>query len=102
MNRKTIFEVSQGILKPVERASNETKAREAIMSLLQRNLGSTDTPVRAGVFHADDPDRCNQWKEKLGSNFHCKELITSRMGPTTASVFGMNTIGIALIPSTGD
>jgi len=93
-----IFSLWNGELIPVDHVRGEKNACHQMIKLIKESLESPDMPIKAGVIHANVPERAEDLKDMLVNNLNCQDIIISCMGPVTGSRCGHGSLGIACLP----
>ena len=90
---KPLMELSQGGVHLVGRPRTRGRAIERLLDIMQERVGQTDLHV--SVMHADSPVEAGELKERVASEFHCKELIISEFTPVMGAHTGPGLLGLA-------
>ncbi len=93
-----IFSIWNGELIPVDQIRGEKNACYQAIELIKESLESPDMPIRAGIIHADAPERAEEVRNMLAAHLNCQDIIISYMGPTFAACCGQGSVGVACLP----
>jgi len=93
-----IFSIWNGELIPVDQIRGEKNAFNQAIELIKESLENPDMPIRAGIIHADAPDRAEDMKDMLTANLNCQDITISYMGPAFAACCGQGSVGVACLP----
>ncbi len=82
----------------IDHVKGEENAAELLMELIQESLPDPETPIRAGVVHADALLRAERLAEMLEARMNCRDIMLSLMGPEVGARCGPGTVGVAYLP----
>ncbi|MDM8514920.1 DegV family protein [Desulfobacterales bacterium HSG16] len=98
LNSRPIMGIHEGKMKILDKGMGWESTSEKLIDWLQWSLDDPTAPVRAGVMHADAPDRAEMMAELIKKNFDCHDLIISQVGPTLGTHCGPGSVGVACMP----
>lgn len=88
-----LFFNAEGKLDGLERVRTKGKALQRLTALaVEKAKGS---PVRMGIFHANDSESAEKFRDQITKNLHCTEVFTAELSPVIGTHVGPGTIGIA-------
>ncbi len=92
---KPILTIQNGEMTPIDSVRGTKNAQELVLGLIRQSLASPETPIRAGVAHADAPEQAAQMKDLLESRLNCRDIIMSHIGPVIGTRCGPGTVAVA-------
>ena len=90
---KPIFEVYRGEIQSLARPRTRRRATDRLLSLMSERVA--DGPVHASVMHADAPEDAEALRERIATEFDCKELFVSEFTPVMGAHIGPGMMGVA-------
>ena len=90
---KPVFELHRGEIQSIARPRTRRRATDRLLSLMTERTASG--VVHASVMQADAPDDAEALRERIASEFDCKELFVSEFTPVMGAHIGPGMMGVA-------
>ena len=91
---KPIFTVTEGEAYPVTNARTNHGAVKSILKLMRQKIVKGQ-PLHVAVMHADALDKATALKNRISSQFECKEIFITEFTPVMGVHTGPGVIGVA-------
>lgn len=102
MRMRPVLGIWNGEVTMVDQVRGGKIASYRIIEWIQQSLDHPNTPIKAGVMHADAPKMARQMKKLLITRFNCRNMIMSHIGPAVGSYCGPGTFAVAFFPTTDE
>ncbi|RLF65846.1 MAG: hypothetical protein DRN30_03245 [Thermoplasmata archaeon] len=98
LGMRPVLGVWNGEITMIDQVRGGRNIRHRLAEWIQRSLDHPGSPVRVGIMHADAPKWAAQMRELLASQFNCRDIIMSHIGPTVGSYCGPGAVAVAYFP----
>jgi len=97
---KPVLAVKNGEIVPAEQVRGAKRGQKKLEELIHQELSIYESipPIKAGVMHANAPEKAEQFKSILSTQFQCKQIVVSQIGPTTGTHLGPGTLAVTFFP----
>jgi len=93
LNIRPILTSSSGLIRFKGMVKSREQGISRLLTILEKKVGKN--PIHVAVMHAFAPEEAERLKEKISSEFNCKELFITEFSPVMGYATGTGTIGLA-------
>ena len=96
LNFKVIIEISEGIVKPIDKARGGSNSLKKALEYVENNLTNPDNKT-AIIGHSNCPDKAEKVKQFISDNLQVKETLIASIGPIMGTFTAEGAILVAVL-----
>lgn len=96
LNLKAIIQITEGIVKPIDKARGTNNSLKKVIEYIDKDLESSENKIIA-IGHANCLDKAEKVKESLKEKYNFKDIIISEVGPVMGTYSSQGAILISYL-----
>ena len=96
LNFKVIIEISEGLVKPVDKARGEGNSMKKLFERVKENVHDVETKTLV-IGHSNCEDKANKIAKHIEDNYEFEKIIVSSIGPVMGTYTSEGAILIAVL-----
>ena len=96
LNFKVIIEISEGVLKPIDKARGESNSVKKLLEIVKNNVNDTTNKTLV-IGHSNCEEKAYKIAKQIEENYKYKDIIISSIGPVMGTYTSEGAILIAVL-----
>ncbi len=96
LNFKVIIEVSEGVVKPIDKARGESNSVKKLLEIVKNNVNDTTNKTLV-IGHSNCEEKAYKIVKQIEENYEYKDIIISSIGPVMGTYTSEGAILIAVL-----
>ncbi|MBC8631573.1 DegV family protein [[Eubacterium] tenue] len=96
LNFKVIIEISEGVVKPIDKARGESNSVKKLLEIVKNNVNDTTNKTLV-IGHSNCEEKAYKIAKQIEENYEYKDIIISSIGPVMGTYTSEGAILIAVL-----
>ncbi|GAA0864471.1 DegV family protein [Paraclostridium tenue] len=96
LNFKVIIEISEGVVKPIDKARGESNSLKKLLEIVKNNVNDTTNKILV-IGHSNCEEKAYKIAKQIEENYEYKDIIISSIGPVMGTYTSEGSILIAVL-----
>lgn len=96
LNFKVIIEISEGVVKPIDKARGESNSLKKLLEIVKNNVNDTTNKTLV-IGHSNCEEKAYKIAKQIEENYEYKDIIISSIGPVMGTYTSEGAILIAVL-----